>query len=78
MIENTEFIIEKYRQKYKGYYGDSCLNILGDIVFMIIGYILCYHSQCFGIFLLVFIEIWMYPYNANLYQLSIGSITNNK
>ena len=76
LIENSEYIIKKYRKKYKGYYGDSKLNIFGDVFFMVFGHFLCHKSNEFGIFLLIFMEIALYPFNANLYQLSIGSLSH--
>jgi hypothetical protein len=76
IIENSDYIIKKYRQTYKDYYGDSLINILGDIIFMIIGYILSYLNSNFGILVLILIEIVLYKYNANLYQLSIGTLLN--
>ena len=76
IIENSDYIIKKYRQTYKDYYGDSLINILGDIIFMIIGYILSYLNSNFGILVLILIEIVLYKYNANIYQLSIGTLLN--
>ena len=76
IIENSDYIIKKYRQTYNNYYGDSLINILGDIICMIMGYIICYFNSNFGILVLILIEIVLYKYNANLYQLSIGTLLN--
>ena len=40
MFENTKFIICLYRKDYDNYEGDSYINIIGDITFTIIGYLL--------------------------------------
>ena len=31
IIENTEFVIKKFRKTYRRYKGDSIANIIGDI-----------------------------------------------
>lgn len=77
-IENTQYIIKKYRNKYKNYRGDTNINIFGDILCSIIGYILSYQYGKKNINILLFYilisEILLYKYDANLYQLSIGSL----
>lgn len=77
-IENTQYIIKKYRNKYKNYRGDTNINIFGDILCSIIGYILSYQYGKKNINILLFYilisEILLYKYEANLYQLSIGSL----
>ena len=76
MFENTEYVIKKYRKKYKQYDGDSNLNIIGDIICTIIGYIFASKTLYGSFFFLIISEIVLIPYKANLLQLSIGSIIN--
>jgi hypothetical protein len=71
IIENTEFIINKYRKTHKLYEGDSIVNMVGDIICTIIGYILAYTYPFVSILYTILIEIVLYPYKASLLQLSI-------
>ena len=74
MFENTEFIICLYRKDYGNYDGDSYLNITGDIITTIIGYLLA-SKTLYGYFLFLIIsEILLIPYKANFLQLSVGSL----
>ena len=76
IIENSEYIINKYRKTYKLYEGDSIVNILGDIIFTIIGYILAYTYPFVAIIYTILLEIVLYPYKASLLQLSILQLVN--
>lgn len=42
MIENTDYVINHYRKVTVSldYYGDSVLNSVSDILFMIVGFVL--------------------------------------
>ena len=74
-IENTDYIIEKYRShNFRNYKGDSNINILGDIIFSILGIYLSYTSFSFSIFIMILLEIVLSTYNANFLYLSIGSL----
>tara|TARA_B100001123_G_C14925619_1_gene873571 strand:- start:7 stop:384 length:378 start_codon:yes stop_codon:yes gene_type:complete len=74
-IENTDYIIEKYRShNFKNYKGDSYINIFGDILFSIIGIYLSYSSKSFSIFIMILLEIILSKYKANFLYLSIGSL----
>ena len=77
MFENTDYIIKKYRKKYRDYDGDSIINIIGDIMGTIIGYIFAYHLPYISIIYLVLSELLLIPYKANLLELSIGSLIKN-
>jgi hypothetical protein len=76
IFENTPYIINKYRKKeeYKKYTGDSIVNIIGDIIFTMIGYYIAYKSSKYSLLYLVISEIILYSFNANLLHLSIGSL----
>ena len=77
MFENTDYIIKKYRKKYRDYDGDSIINIIGDIICNIIGYIFAYNLPYVSIIYLVLSELLLIPYKANLLELSIGSLLKN-
>ena len=42
VIENTDYVIDHYREETVSldYYGDSVLNSVSDILFMIVGFVL--------------------------------------
>ena len=71
IIENTDYIINTYRKTYKLYEGDSVVNMIGDVIFTIIGYILAYRYPVIAIIYSVLLEIVLYPYKASLLQLSV-------
>ena len=71
IIENTDYIINTYRKTYKLYEGDSVVNMIGDVIFTIIGYILAYRYPVIAIIYTVLLEIVLYPYKASLLQLSV-------
>ena len=74
-IENTNYIIQKYRShNFKNYKGDSLINSLGDILFSIIGIYLSYKSPSFSIVIMILLEIILSNYKANFLYLSIGSL----
>ena len=74
-IENTDYIIEKYRShNFRNYKGDSYINIFGDILFSIFGIYLSYSSKSFSIFIMILLEIILTKYKANFLYLSIGSL----
>ena len=77
MFENTDYIIKKYRKKYRNYDGDTTINIIGDIIGTIIGYIFAYNLPYISIVYLVLSELLLIPYKANLLELSIGSLIKN-
>jgi len=77
MFENTDYIIKKYRKKYRNYDGDSTINIIGDIIGTIIGYVFAYNLPYISVVYLVLSELLLIPYKANLLELSIGSLLKN-
>ena len=76
IFENTPFIINKYRKNsaYKNYKGDSIINIIGDLIFTIIGYYLTCKYPKVAVFYLITSEIILSKYNASLIDTSIGSL----
>ena len=76
IIENTDYIINKYRKTYILYEGDSIVNMLGDIICTIIGYILTYVYPFIAIIYAILLEIVLYPYKASLLQLSVLRLFN--
>lgn len=63
IIENTPYIINKYRKNSivsKNYKGDSIINSIGDILSMIIGYIIAYKQPKLSIFILILNELILY------------------
>ena len=75
-FENTSFIIKKYRKNpnFEHYQGDSKINIIGDIIFMVFGLILCLISPYVAIAYVIISEIILYKFKANLLYLSIGNL----
>jgi len=75
-IENTDYIIDKYRsnKKFMNYRGDSYLNIFGDILFTIIGIYITKYSFNLSILIMIVLEIILSKYHANFLYLSIGSL----
>ena len=75
-IENTPYIINKYRSKKKfmRYRGDSHKNIIGDIIFTIIGIYLTKYSLNVSLICVILLEIVLSEYQANFLYLSIGSL----
>ncbi len=76
IFENTPYIINKYREneEYKDYNGDSIINIIGDTIFMSIGYYLAFKNKDISIYYLIISEIVLYFFKANLLHLSFGSL----
>jgi hypothetical protein len=76
IFENTPYVINKYREneEYKDYHGDSIINIIGDIIFMSLGYYLAFMNKDISIYYLIISEIILYFFNANLLHLSFGSL----
>ena len=75
-IENTPYIINKYRSKKKfmRYRGDSHKNIIGDIIFTIIVIYLTKYSLNVSLICVILLEIVLSEYQANFLYLSFGSL----
>jgi hypothetical protein len=76
IFENTPSIINKYRNKkeFNNYKGDSIVNIIGDVLFSIVGYYFAEKYSKSSIIYLIITELLLIPYNASLLHLSINSL----
>lgn len=70
IIENTPFIIKKYRDNSKesrNYKGDSIINSIGDVMTMFIGFLIAWKYTKESVYLLVINELILYYFiNDNL------------
>ena len=74
LFENSEYIIQKYRTSFPGYDGDSVVNIVGDIMFTVFGYVMASYSPALAIVYACVSEVVLMPYKANFLYLSIGHL----
>lgn len=63
MIENTDYVINHYRKVTVSldYYGDSVLNSVSDILFMIVGFVLA-----------AWLPVWVTVLHAIALELFVG------
>jgi len=73
-LENSEFVIRRYRTHFDKYYGDSFINIVGDILFGVVGYIFAYNFRKLAIIYLIVIQIILNKYDADIFSLTLGII----
>lgn len=66
VFENTDFIINRYRETTISldYYGDSILNSIADVLFMILGFFLAHRLPIWSVILLTmvmefFVGFWI-------------------
>ena len=59
IFENTEFIIDRYREGTlaRGYFGDSALNVAGDILVTVAGFLLAARLSAFRTIIALFLLI---------------------
>ena len=78
LFENTPFIINKYREKkeFKDFHGDSIVNMIGDIIFTLLGVWLAYSSPKYAVIYVISSEILLHHFGASLLHLSFGSLMN--
>jgi hypothetical protein len=63
IIENTPFIIKKYRDnsaESRNYKGDSIINSIGDVMSMFIGFLIAWKYTKESIYLLIINELLLY------------------
>ena len=74
LIENSEFVIRRYRNHYNKYYGDSLINIIGDITFGIIGYCFAHNFRQIAVLYLIITQIVLSKYDADIFTMTLGII----
>ncbi len=76
IFENTPYIINKYRRRkeYENYDGDSIVNIVGDCLCALLGYLICAYSESAGVVLAIVLEVILIPYGANFLRVGIGAL----
>ena len=63
LVENTDYVLEKYRSNNKyqrNYIGDSIINSIGDILCCLIGFTIAYNYPKYSLLLLITSEILLY------------------
>lgn len=76
IFENTPYVINKYRKTFTKYKGDSIVNIIGDVIFTVLGLYLTHLSPQIAVIYAIVAELILYPYGANFLYLSVGSLLN--
>jgi hypothetical protein len=71
IFENTDYIIQKYRKTYAAYKGDSIMNVVGDLLCVVVGYLLTHKYPFLALIFVLLTEIILYPYKASLLQTSV-------
>ena len=76
LFENTPFIINKYRanEEFKDFEGDSYVNMIGDVIFTLLGVWLAHSSPKYAIAYVILSEILLHRFGASLLHLSFGSL----
>jgi len=68
IIENTEFVIKKFRKTYRRYKGDSIANIIGDIFCNILGFLFAYNYPIISVIFFIIAHIILYPFEAGFFN----------
>ena len=71
IFENTDYIIQKYRKTYAAYKGDSIMNVVGDLLCVVVGYLLTHKYPFVSVLFVLLTEIVLYSYKASLLQTSV-------
>ena len=59
---------------YNKYYGDSLINIIGDITFGIIGYCFAHNFRQIAVLYLIITQIVLSKYDADIFTMTLGII----
>ena len=73
-LENSEFVIRRYRKHYDKYYGDSFINIVGDILCGVLGYLFASYFRPLAVIYLIVMQIILKKYEADIFTLTLGII----
>lgn len=66
IIENSEISIKKFRKIYTKYTGDSIVNIIGDILCNILGFLFAYKYPKLSVTYFILIQIILSPFEAGI------------
>ena len=66
----------KMLRNFKDFHGDSIVNMIGDIIFTLLGVWLAYSSPKYAVIYVISSEILLHHFGASLLHLSFGSLIN--
>ena len=72
IIENTDFVIKKFRKTYRQYKGDSIVNIIGDMLMCVLGFLLAYNYPTISVILFIIMHIMLYPFEAGAFNIAMA------
>jgi hypothetical protein len=71
IIENMEFVIKKFRKTYRRYKGDSIVNIIGDILCGLLGFLFAYNYPIISVIFFIIAHIILYPFEAGFFNIML-------
>lgn len=72
IVENSNFVIKKFRKNYKKYKGDSIVNIIGDIACNTLGFLFAHYYPNSSIAFFIITSIILYPFGADFISQGIS------